>query len=401
VTGALLAIAACLAFALTGVDRTRRQRKWRRAAWAFLALGVDVTFGIHAWLQSEGVSWYLAYLPLLVPASIALADALRVLRSHLVSLALFGGGLVLLVASALVDSPTLSGSETGAEILAMASAILFVLALVGRHRYLARQYYPLEEAETRLSVDQIAAEALSRIPFRKVAIVLGLLTAAEAIQYMLFHVPGYPHCPAVLDPCHARDAATIGILDLNNEQTLATTYQTVVLMAAGGLALVTGHLRTTRAEMKIWWLTLGAVLVALGAEQTIDAHNRFADSTDLPGQIILLPIAVAGVMAWLKVLQAIWGNRLARNLFVAGAALWVMSQMSDLLLDSSFTWTTTPEETAETTASILWMFSLLVWMRSVLPVGLMPPEPTASKRMPDAIITPLPNAAERAQATTG
>jgi hypothetical protein len=54
----------------------------------------------------------------------------------------------------------------------------------------------------------------------------------------------------------------------------------------------------------------------------------------------------------------VWSNRLARTLLVAGATFWIASQVSDLLLDGidSLSWTTTPEETAESAGSVLWLF---------------------------------------------
>jgi hypothetical protein len=400
-TSALMLGAAGMAFALAGVDRTRRSLRWRRAGWAFVVLGVDALVGVHAWLQSQGVSWAAACLPLVLVAGLALATAVQIFRSQRSVQVAFGAAIALWLAAALVDNPTVPGSEGAAEMLAMAAAIVFALTLLARLRYLARQYYPLEERETRLSVDQIAAEILDRLPLRRVAIVLGVLVAAESIQYLLLHVPGYPHCPSVLDACHARDAEKIGILDLNNEQTLETMFQMYLLLAAGVAALVVGRLRVTAAEMKRWWIVLGLVLVFLGANQVLAMHNRFGDATDLPGQVILVPVAIAGVVSWLKVLRAIWGNRFARALFIAGAVVWIYSQASDLAFDAGHAWTTTPEETGESTGSLLWLLSILAWMRAALPVGLMPPERALSSNASHTLITPLPETGQASRTPTG
>jgi hypothetical protein len=372
-TGLLMLCAAGMAFALAVVDRTRRERKWRLAAWAILALGVEEMLGVHSWLQSKDVGWSLSYLPLLVPATLALLPALRIFQRQPAVLTLFGAAIALWWTGALVDSPGLAGSEGGAEVIWMGAAILFTLTTLVRLRYLADQYYPLNEGDTRLSVDQIAAEALARVPVRKLAIGIGLIATAGAIQYLLLHDPGYPHCPAVLDPCHARDASEIGILDINNEQTLAAAFQASLLFVTAGLALVTSRLRLTRDEMKIWWLTLGLVFLVLACDQILAVHNRFGDATDLPGQLILLPVAIAGVIAWFKVLQEISDRRLACALFVGGAVVWGVSQLSDVLLDpiESLAWATVPEEVSETVGSTLWLFSLLVWLRSLLPVGIL------------------------------
>jgi hypothetical protein len=401
ITAVLMMCAAGMAFALGGVDRSRRKRSWRLAGWALLALGVEELLGVHPWLQSKGASWGLSYLPLLVPAAVALALALRNLGSQPRLRALFGAAILLWLAAAVVDNPTQVGSETGAQALAMASAILFALAMLARHRYLANQYYPFDE--DRLSVDQIASEVLSRISIRKLAIALAAITILEAVQYTLFHAPGYPHCAAVLNPCHSRDAADVGILDLNNEQTLAATFQASLLLATGCLALVISRLRATRAEMRRWWLTLGIVMLILSTDQIIAVHSRFGDSTGLPGQIILTPVAIAGIIAWFKVLRELWGNRLARTLLIVGAVLWFLSQASDVLLDpiESLSWTTTPEETVEATGSGLWLFSVLVWLRSKLPGELILPEPVAAELEELPIIEQLPAPGEGVQTPTG
>jgi hypothetical protein len=321
------------------------------------------------------VPWALAYLPVLLPGTLALLPAFGIYHRQRGPQVLFGCAIGLWWLGALLDIPGVS-AEGGAEMFWMASASLFALMTLVRLRYLASQYYPLNEGDTRLSIDQIAAEGLARIPVRKVAIGVGAITILLALQYVIWHQPGYPHCPAVLDPCHARDASEIGILDLNNEQTLAAAFQAVLLLATGALALLTSGLRATRTEMKGWWFTLGLVYLVLACDQVLAVHSRFGDATNLPGQLILFPVAIAGLAAWFKVLQELSANRLARTLFVVGAVFWALSQLSDVLLDpiESLSWTTVPEELSETTGSALWLMSLLVWLRSVLPVSIVPIE---------------------------
>jgi hypothetical protein len=368
VTGVLMLLAAGMAFALTRVDRSRRSRTWFLAAAAFAALGLEELLGVHTWLVSEGASWGVGYLPVLLFGLAGLVGAVRILGRQPEVQARFGLAIALWLAGALVDNPSFPGSGGASELCLMASAMLFSLALLERLRFLAAEYYPLDEAETRLSIDEIATELLGRINIRRLAIGSALIAAALAIQYILFHKAGYPHCPAALDHCHARDAEKIGILDLNNEQTLAATFQASLLLIAGGLALAASRLRTTRAAMKPWFAALGVAMLFLTADQILAVHSRFQDSTGVTGQLILLPIAIVAVVAWWKVLQEISDNRLARTLFIAGAAFWAYSQASDVLLDpiQSFSWTTTPEETGETTGSMLWMLALLVWLRDRL-----------------------------------
>src|SRR3954452_1372134 len=142
-TALVLLLAAGLAFALAGVDRTRRHQKWRLAGWFLLAFSLEELLGGHAWLQSRGVHWAVAYLPLLLLGSAALLSALRIYRRQPEAQAVFGAGIVLWLAGSALDNPDLALSGSGAEILEMAGAICLFLGLLGRHRSLARQYYPL------------------------------------------------------------------------------------------------------------------------------------------------------------------------------------------------------------------------------------------------------------------
>jgi hypothetical protein len=390
ITALLMFCASGMAFALVNVDRSRRQLRWRVAGWAFLAFGIEELLGVHAWLQSRGVSWNFCYLPMLVLGTLALLGVLEIFgRERRIQL-MFGAAMVAWVAGGIVDNPNLIGSDSGAELLEMAAAIGFTLGLLGRLRYLARQYYPLDEAGTRLSVDQIAAEVIAKVALRRLAYVLPVIMGALALQYVLLHTGNYHR------------AEKLAILDLNNERTLSDTFQGALLLIAGGLAILTGRLGVTRAEARRWWLLLGIVLIPLGAEQILAIHSRFQDATGLPGQVILIPIAVFGVIAWLAVLGELSGNRLARALFIAGAAFWLFSQMSDVLLNpiDAFRWTITPEETAESLGSALWLFSFLIWLRSVLPAGLiMPPELSAGQLNGRAAITQL-HEPEREQTPT-
>ena len=83
--------------------------------------------------------------------------------------------------------------------------------------------------------------------------------------------------------------------------------------------------------MKPWWRMLGAVLLVLGLDEIVAVHDRFQDATGHPGQIVLIPVAIVGVVAWWKVLNEISGNQQARRLFLAGAAFWFVSQSADVL----------------------------------------------------------------------
>jgi hypothetical protein len=387
-TALLLLLAAGMAFALSRVDRTRRERTWRLAGTALLVIGVEQLLGVHSWLVDHGVDWTVAYLPLLLLGSVALIGAMRVLKSQPAVQAIFGSAIVLWAGAGALDNPDFVTSNAAPELLEMAAGVLFALALLARLRYLAAQYYPLEEADTRLSVDQIAAEILDRVKFRPILIAIVLVATAFAVQHVLLQTNDY----------HDH---RVPILDINTEQTLWATLQGGLIFAVAGLSILVGRLRATPVECKPWWLLLGAVLIVLGADEIVAVHDRFQDATDLPGQTVLIPVAFFGILAWWKVVGAVATQRRVRNLMVAGAALWLLSQGVDVLVQDDYRWTIVPEELMETFGTACWLFALGHWLRTVLPVGVFPLKPVEGMLDAPRTIAPLRDAGRRAQAPTG
>lgn len=355
-TSILLACAAMLAFSLSAVDKRSRAGRWRRAGLVLAVLAVEELLGIHSWLQDQGVPWTVCYLPLLAIAVVLLSDALRILANQPRTRALFGTGLVAWIMAGALGGSTIDRIHTigGIEILEMCAGAFFTIALLARCQYLARAYHPIDEAETRPPLEDIVRVAIERINFRKVAVAIGVVTGVFAIQYVLLHTGNY------------HNSEKLPVLDLNNEQTLWATFQGSLIWIAAGLSLLIGILPSTKPETRRWWLVLWGVLFILGSDEVIAIHDRFQDATGHPGQIILAPVALVGMVAWWKVLRELSAYRLARALFIAGAVLWAYSQASDILLNPTLRWTITPEEVGETTGSTLWVFALLVWLRARL-----------------------------------
>jgi hypothetical protein len=392
-TALLLALSAGMAFALSHVDRTRREGKWRLAAWALVVLSVEQLLGVHSWLETKGVSWVDFYLPLIALATVPLARTLVILRSQPRVQAMFGIAILLWLVAAALDNPDFLAYNVGPEILEMASGTLFVLALLSRLQYLAAQYYPLEEAVTRLSLDQITAEVLERVRFRPILIGIVLATAAFGIQDVFLHTGNY----------HGH---RVPILDINAEQTLWATFQGSLIFSVALLSFLISRLHATPIAMRPWWKLLGAVLLVLGTDEIVAMHDRFQDATGHPGQIILIPVAIVGIAAWWKVLGEISGDQRVRRLFIAGAAFWFVSQAVDIVFQEHFRWTIVPEEMMETLGSTCWLFALGYWLCAVLPVGLFPLKLAAG--MPTRRITrsragskAAPGLEEPAEAPTG
>jgi hypothetical protein len=380
-TALLVLLSAGMAFALSRVDRTRREPIWRLAAWALVALGLEQLLGVHSWLQTRGVSWNACYLPLVILAAVALLRAFGIFRNQLKVQGMFGAAILLWLAGGVLDNPNFVSANVGTEILEMAAGMLFALSLLARLRYLAAQYYPLEEAHTRLSLDQIAAEILDRVKFRPIAIGLILVTAAFGTQDVLLHTGDYT-------------GHRVPILDVDTEQTLWATFQGCVIFSVALLSILTGRLRATPAEMKSWWLLGGAVLFVLGADEIIAVHDRFQ------GQIVLILVAIVGIIAWFKILAATSKNDRVRRLVIAGAGLWLVSQAIEVAIQGDMRWTIVPEELLETLGSTCWLFALGYWLRAVPPVGVFPLEPVAGMLTGKTTITQLAES-EGAEAPTG
>jgi hypothetical protein len=386
-TALLVLLSAGMAFALARVDRTRREGTWRLAAWGLTALGVEQLLGVHSWLETRGVSWNACYLPLLVLATAPLLRAMRIFRNQPKAHVLFGGAILLWLAGGALDNPDLVSANVGTQILEMAGGALFALSLLARLRYLADQYYPLEEAHTRLSLDQIAAEVFDRVKFRPIAIGLIAVTAAFGIQDVLLHTGDYR-------------GHRVPILDINTEQTLWATFQGSLIFAVGLLSVLVGRLRATPAETKPWWLLFGGALFVLGADEIIAVHDRLQDATGDPGQIVLIPIAILGIVAGFRLLGVTAAHERTRRLLIAGASFWFVSQAIDVLIQAHVRWTIVPEELLETLGSTCWLFALGYWLRAVLPVGVFPLKPVAGMLTGKTAITQLAES-ERAEATTG
>jgi hypothetical protein len=387
-TALLVLLAAGMAFSLARVDRTRRERTWWLAGVALGALGVEQLLGVHSWLETRGVSWEACYLPLLVITAVPLVRAMGILQSKWTTQAMFGGAIVLWLAGGALDNPSFIASNPASELFEMAAGGLFALSLLLRLRYLAAQYYPLEEAHTRLSLDQIAAEVFDRVKFRPIAIGLVVITAAFGILDVLLHTGNYR-------------GHRVPILDINTEQTLWATIQGSLIFAVALLSILIARLRATPGETKRWWMLLGSVLIVLGADEIIAIHDRFQEATGHPGQIVLIPVAILGVVAWWKVLNATSGNRRVRQLLIGGAALWLVSQAIDVTVQGDIRWTIVPEELMETLGTTCWLFALGFWLRAVLPVGVFPLKPVAGMLTGKGGIARLGESGQPAQTPTG
>ena len=104
------------------------------------------------------------------------------------------------------------------------------------------------------------------------------------------------------------------ILDLNNEQTLWATFQGCLIFASAGLSLlIAARCRATQAARTALVARAWAACCSSSAADEIDRDSRPLPGRDRPSrQIVLLPVAIVGIVAWLKVLQRLSATAVAR-----------------------------------------------------------------------------------------
>jgi hypothetical protein len=155
------------------------------------------------------------------------------------------------------------------------------------------------------------------------------------------------------------------VFDLNKEQTFPATFSGLLLLGAGGLALLNGVVRCPTLAERRWWLVLAAVFAFLGIDEITALHEAVQDRVHVWGQATLIPIVIAGGIAWVVTLRRLGVHSLAGRLLILAAGTWALSQGIDAALNEHYGWTIVPEELLEMCGSALFGLSMLVSVREV------------------------------------
>ncbi len=356
-TSALLFAAAWLAFALDGVDPRRARARWGLAGAVFLAYAIEELFGFQHWLEGAWAPHIAAYLLVVVLTASAWAGGLYTLRTRPRGQLAFGLAMVGWLGAFIADGSRAPGVHDAAlpELIEFIAAGLFCIALLARLQYIARRTDPLEQIAAP-EVSRAASQLVARVNLERLTIVLGALIAGFALQDILLHTGNY----------HGHVAP---VLDVNTEQTIPATFSALLLVGAGSLAMLAATMVAMPRKDRPWWSWFGLVMMALALEEVAAIHDTFQDVTGLPGQIILLPLAIGGIVVWCKLLPRTAKRPDVRALLIAGAAVWLVSQVSDLLLNPIMRWTIVPEEAAEMVGSTLWLLAAALLVRQLLAEG--------------------------------
>ena len=365
VIGTLLLFSSAIAFSAASTAADSRAAFWFKASGvAFAFFGLEEILGVHSWLDTDhGVSWNISYLPFVALGTLAWFETARHLEAGPVR-RLFFGGIAAFLGACLFDAARAGEAHAYAlgELLEMGAASLFLLSLVTYAHQL--QAAPAEEPGRRGDLAAIAA-FVNRLDPVKLALgaaaavfVLGVMGAvSHSVDYMR-------------------------VFDVNKEQNYASMFSGLALWGAALMAICNGIFRYADRRRRRWWLALVFVFLYLGLDEMAAIHEEFQHVTGIWGQAFLMPVALVGVVAWFAIFKELRVNELAMRLWVAGAALWVLSQGIDLVLNDPMPWTTVPEELGEMTGSLLFAFALLVALR-----------PLVAELAPAARQVPVPPAA--------
>jgi hypothetical protein len=352
VTGLMLLFAGTLSFAVAGMQSTPDRARWRATGAILVLVGIEESLGLHTWADRHlSVDANLTYVPFVAIAAAVWLATVRLISDRPAQL-MFGAGIAGWLVSAALDAARTDRAEALAagELLQMASASLLLLALFSfaRSRSLAEEASRGRQ-ESNLA---IARAAVSRVNMRSLLIGLAFLAVVFGILGAIVYPGG----------------GDLRAFDLNKEQTFPATFSGVLLLAAGGLALLNGLVRSDTAAGRRWWIVLALVFAFLGLDEIAALHEAVQDRVHVWGQAVLAPIVFVGVYAWWATLQRLRSEPPAGMLFMLGAGAWIVSQLIDAGLNEEMGWTIVPEELFEMAGSALFGLALLVALRRLLAV---------------------------------
>ncbi len=343
--------AAALAFAIQHLKPPTGVAWWRVAGAVLVFGGVEEFFGFHTWVHIHAdVSWNIAYLPFLAVATLTWAEVIRGMGDHRLARATFAIGIAGWLGAGLFDAARTGRASAlpAGELLEMAAAAAILLGIYQYARALSLAHSPV--ADRRDQDLAIAASAVSRLDVRKLLIGIAALIIVFGVLGSIVYPGG----------------GDLRAFDLNKEQTFPATFSGLLLLGAGALALLNGVVRSPNLADRRWWLVLAGVLAFLGIDEITALHEAVQDRVHVWGQATLIPIVIAGGVAWWITLQRLGPRSLGGRLLILAAFTWAISQGIDLELNEAWGWTIVPEELLEMCGSTMFGLAMLVSVRDVV-----------------------------------
>jgi hypothetical protein len=352
VMGVMFLSAGALALGIAALRSTPNRTWWRVTAGVLIFFGIEEALGLHTWADRHlGVDWNIVYLPFISIAAVIWFQTASLMRGNRPAQALFAAGLAGWMVAAVFDAARTGRAEAlaGGELLELTAASLLLLGVYTYARACSLAEDPAPQT-SRDSILSIARAAVGRVDLRALLIGLALLMALFAIMGAVVYPGG----------------GDLRAFDVNKEQTFPATFSGILLLAAGGLALLNGLVRSDTRAGRRWWIVLALVFAFLGLDEIAALHEAVQDRVHVWGQAVLAPVVFVGVYAWWATLKQLWSEPPSGMLFVLGAGAWIVSQMIDAKLNEEWGWTVIPEELFEMAGSALFGLALLVALRHVL-----------------------------------
>lgn len=170
-------------------------------------------------------------------------------------------------------------------------------------------------------------------------------------------------------------------IDLNAELTLPAYFSAGLLAGAAVMAILAGASSEGATVPRLVWVGWALLLSFMAGDELAAVHERLQYRLDLPGQVVLAPLILLAGGLFVAILRGIRTHRRARTLMVAGGALWVLSQMIDLIYsfdERLLPYLIAPEEMLEMGGSLLLGLSLMAVVQA-RPADLATGEPARPK----------------------
>lgn len=123
------------------------------------------------------------------------------------------------------------------------------------------------------------------------------------------------------------DEPTYSRWSLGNEGTVPALFSATLLVAGGICATVAA--RRSLCGMRLPWLALGLLLLAMGIDEAGMVHERLERWTGIDWQVLYAPVVLAAGVAWLLIVRHLRGA--PRLMMVAGATAWGAAQTLEAL----------------------------------------------------------------------
>jgi len=172
--------------------------------------------------------------------------------------------------------------------------------------------------------------------------------------------------------------------NLGKEKTVPTFFSATLLVAGGICAAVAA--RRSLCGIRLPWLALGLLLLAMGIDEMGGAHEQLERLTGIDWQVLYAPVVLAAGVVWLLIVRQLKGA--PRLMMVAGAAAWGAAQTLEALQwdgderAAGYEPMMLTEELLEMTGSAFFLLAVYTLLREAAvrrQVSQRPPDGTAPK----------------------